>query len=145
MEAKHQIINEESLISIKEKVNKEQSSCYIKDLEYYWKEVITELNKDSVKQKHEKEKENFNLQSKNELNKKFNIIVNPKRTKASKWIANIEQCSLDNERKPNFKLSKPVVIIYGNEDMEDRVKKVLGYIVWLLEEAQRLDELEDKK
>ncbi|CAB4393529.1 unnamed protein product [Rhizophagus irregularis] len=47
MEAKHQIINEESLISINEKVNKEQSSCYIKDLEYYWKEVITELNKAS--------------------------------------------------------------------------------------------------
>ncbi|PKY59394.1 hypothetical protein RhiirA4_482110 [Rhizophagus irregularis] len=64
IEAKHQIINEESLISIKEKVNKEQSSCYVKDLEYYWKEVITELNKDSVKRKHEEEKENFNSQSK---------------------------------------------------------------------------------
>ncbi|CAB5184274.1 unnamed protein product [Rhizophagus irregularis] len=62
MEAKYQIINEESLISIKEKVNKEQI-CRAKNLEIYWKEVITELNKDSLKRKLE-EKENFNSQSK---------------------------------------------------------------------------------
>ncbi|PKC02488.1 hypothetical protein RhiirA5_380939 [Rhizophagus irregularis] len=55
-----------------------------------------------------------------------------------------KKCSLDNERKPKFKLSKPVVIIYGDEDMENRVKKVLGHIAWLLEEAQKLNELEDK-
>ncbi|PKY49122.1 hypothetical protein RhiirA4_464958 [Rhizophagus irregularis] len=63
-------------------------------------------------------------------------------TDSEKWF--FLECSLDNERKPNFKLSKPMVIIYGDEDMEDRVKKVLGHIVWLLGEAQRLDELEDK-
>ncbi|CAB4433372.1 unnamed protein product [Rhizophagus irregularis] len=73
-------------------------------------------------------------------NKKKNVfgII----TDSEKWF--FLECSLDNERKPNFKLSKPMVIIYGDEDMEDWVKKVLGHIVWLLEEAQRLDELEDK-
>uniref|UniRef100_U9ULS9 Crinkler effector protein N-terminal domain-containing protein n=1 Tax=Rhizophagus irregularis (strain DAOM 181602 / DAOM 197198 / MUCL 43194) TaxID=747089 RepID=U9ULS9_RHIID len=73
-------------------------------------------------------------------NKKKNVfgII----TDSEKWF--FLECSLDNERKPYFKLSKPMVIIYGDEDMEDRVKKVLGHIVWLLEEAQKLDELEDK-
>ncbi|CAI2184335.1 15546_t:CDS:2 [Funneliformis geosporum] len=32
-----------------------------------------------------------------------------------------------------------MVIVYGDEDMEDRVKNVLSDIVWLLEEAQRLN------
>ncbi|CAB5392991.1 unnamed protein product [Rhizophagus irregularis] len=45
-------------------VNNEQTR-HAKKLEIYWKEVITELNKkDSVKQKLEEEKENFNSQSK---------------------------------------------------------------------------------
>uniref|UniRef100_U9TX99 Crinkler effector protein N-terminal domain-containing protein n=1 Tax=Rhizophagus irregularis (strain DAOM 181602 / DAOM 197198 / MUCL 43194) TaxID=747089 RepID=U9TX99_RHIID len=69
--------------------------------------------------------------------KVFGII-----TDSEKWF--FLECSLDNERKPKFKLSKPVVIIYGDEDMENRVKKVLGHIAWLLEEAQKLNELEDK-
>ncbi|CAG8727928.1 19142_t:CDS:2, partial [Rhizophagus irregularis] len=37
----------------------------------------------------------------------------------------------DNDRKPKFELSKLMVIIYGDEDMEDRVKKVLGHIACL--------------
>ncbi|CAB4383982.1 unnamed protein product [Rhizophagus irregularis] len=67
---------EKDLISIKEKTYKEQTR-YTKELENYWKEVITKSNKDSVNQKLEEkdsikrklgeEKENFNLQSKNEL------------------------------------------------------------------------------
>ncbi|CAB4492812.1 unnamed protein product [Rhizophagus irregularis] len=44
IEAKHQIINEEFLISIKEKVNNEQTR-HAKKLEIYWNKVITELNK----------------------------------------------------------------------------------------------------
>ncbi|GBB90811.1 hypothetical protein RclHR1_01790018 [Rhizophagus clarus] len=58
-------------------------------------------------------------------------------TDAEKWY--FLECSLDSDQKPKFKLSKPVVVIYGEEDMEDRAKKVLGHIAWLLEEAQRLD------
>ncbi|CAG8715016.1 5097_t:CDS:2 [Rhizophagus irregularis] len=149
IEAKHQIINEEFLISIKEK-------------------------KDSVKRKLEEEKENFNSQSKKcrttitlfcivqgNAHNAFAININKNKTiselksliqkEKHNDFAGIDpdqlklwQCSLDNERNPNFKLSKPMVIIYGDEDMEDRVKKVLGHIVWLLGEAQRLDELEDK-
>ncbi|RGB35644.1 hypothetical protein C1646_667554 [Rhizophagus diaphanus] len=73
-------------------------------------------------------------------NKKKNIfgII----TDSEKWF--FLECSSDNDRKPKFKLSKPMVIIYGDEDMEDRVKKVLGHIAWLLEETQRLDELKDE-
>ncbi|RGB22946.1 hypothetical protein C1646_775258 [Rhizophagus diaphanus] len=63
-------------------------------------------------------------------------------TDSEKWF--FLECSLDNERNPMFKLSKPVVVIYGDKDMENLVKKVLGHIAWLLEEAQKLDELEDK-
>ncbi|PKY27953.1 hypothetical protein RhiirB3_390685 [Rhizophagus irregularis] len=69
--------------------------------------------------------------------KVFGII-----TDSEKWF--FLECSLDNKRNPKFKLSKPVVIIYGDEDMENWVKKVLGHIAWLLEEAQKLNELEDK-
>lgn len=61
-------------------------------------------------------------------------------TDAEKWY--FLECSLDNDNKPKFKLSKPVVVVYGDEDMEERVKKVLGHIAWLLEKAQKLNELE---
>ncbi|PKK59834.1 hypothetical protein RhiirC2_794242, partial [Rhizophagus irregularis] len=73
----------------------------------------------------------------NNKKKVFGII-----TDSEKWF--FLECSLDNERNPKFKLSKPLVVIYGDKDMENRVKKVLGHIAWLLEEAQKLDELEDK-
>jgi len=33
-----------------------------------------------------------------------------------------------------------VVIVYGDKDMEDRVKKVIGHIAWLLEEIQMIEE-----
>ncbi|PKK59717.1 hypothetical protein RhiirC2_794427 [Rhizophagus irregularis] len=40
-------------------------------------------------------------------------------------------CSLDDEVKPEFKLSKPVVIVYGDEDMEYRVKRSLVILLIL--------------
>src|SRR5688572_33342249 len=43
-------------------------------------------------------------------------------------------CSLDNEGKPSFKLSEPVTIVYN---LQAKVEKVLGIIVWLLKEAQK--------
>jgi len=47
------------------------------------------------------------------------------------------ECSLDNKGKPSFKLSKLVTVVYNNEDLQAKVKKVLRHIVWLLEKAQK--------
>ncbi|CAB5395007.1 unnamed protein product [Rhizophagus irregularis] len=74
-------------------VNKEQTR-YAKELEIYWKEVITELNKkDSVKRKFEEEKENLSPQSKKSrstitlfcmvqgnVNNAFSININKNKT-----------------------------------------------------------------
>ena len=38
-----------------------------------------------------------------------------------------------------FKLSEPVVVVYNDENLQTKVEKVLGHIVWLLEEAQKPD------
>ncbi|PKK57945.1 hypothetical protein RhiirC2_797124 [Rhizophagus irregularis] len=72
----------------------------------------------------------------NALVDKFNAI-------SLKGLAHTYENKDNNERKSKFKLSKPMVVIYGDKDMENQVKKVLGYIAWLLEKAQKLDELED--
>ncbi|RHZ75348.1 hypothetical protein Glove_216g149 [Diversispora epigaea] len=47
------------------------------------------------------------------------------------------ECFYDNEEGPKFKLSEPIIVAYKDEDMESRVKRVLGHISWLLEEAQK--------
>ncbi|CAG8577555.1 12800_t:CDS:2, partial [Ambispora gerdemannii] len=52
------------------------------------------------------------------------------------------ECTLDDQEKPSFKLSKPAVVVYEDEDMKVKVEKVLSHIVWLLEEVQKADELE---
>ncbi|PKY50588.1 hypothetical protein RhiirA4_467149 [Rhizophagus irregularis] len=44
---------------------------------------------------------------------------------AEKWY--FIECLLDNEGKPLFKLSKPVVVVYGIENTEGNVKRVLKY------------------
>ncbi|RGB35366.1 hypothetical protein C1646_759448 [Rhizophagus diaphanus] len=56
-------------------------------------------------------------------------------TDAEKWY--FMECTLENERKPVFKLSKPLIVAYEDEGMKDMAEKVLGYILWLLEEAQK--------
>ncbi|PKC03571.1 hypothetical protein RhiirA5_380064 [Rhizophagus irregularis] len=56
-------------------------------------------------------------------------------TDAEKWY--FMECKLDNEGKPSFKLSEPVIVVYKDENLQDKVEKVLGHIVWLLEEAQK--------
>ena len=56
-------------------------------------------------------------------------------TDASEWY--FMECSLDNEGKPSFKLSESVTVVYKDENLQDKVEKVLGHIVWLLEEAQK--------
>jgi len=58
-------------------------------------------------------------------------------TDAEKWY--FMECTFDEEKKPAFKLSEPVVVIYNDDNMENMVVKVLSHIVWLLEEAQKPD------
>src|SRR5215469_6511323 len=65
-----------------------------------------------------------------DLDKVWGIV-----TDAEKWY--FMECSLDDEEKPSFKLTEPVTVVYENEDLQSKVKKVLGHIVWLLEEAQK--------
>ncbi|RGB22487.1 hypothetical protein C1646_677806 [Rhizophagus diaphanus] len=80
--------------------------------------------------------------TKNPADEHIHIIVTlPETTKTRKELELINKVA---ELQKLLKKSINVVIIYGDEDMEDRVKKVLGHIVWLLEEVQRLDKLEDK-
>jgi hypothetical protein len=56
-------------------------------------------------------------------------------TDAEKWY--FMECSLDDEGKPSFKLSEPVTVVYKDENLQDKVEKILRHIVWLLEEAQK--------
>ena len=56
-------------------------------------------------------------------------------TDAEKWY--FMECTLENERKPVFKLSKPLFVAYEDEGMKDMAEKILGHILWLLEEAQK--------
>ncbi|CAB4435833.1 unnamed protein product [Rhizophagus irregularis] len=49
------------------------------------------------------------------------------------------ECTMDDQDRPSFKLSEPVVVVYKDENLETKVEKVLGHIVWLLEEAQKPD------
>ncbi|KAF8470096.1 hypothetical protein BDZ91DRAFT_719950 [Kalaharituber pfeilii] len=65
-----------------------------------------------------------------DVDKVFGIV-----TDASEWY--FMECTLEDEEKPLFKLSKPVLIGYDDEFMEIQVKKVLAHIVWLLDEAQK--------
>src|SRR4051794_31933306 len=59
-------------------------------------------------------------------------------TDAEKWY--FMKCSLDKEGKLSFKLSEPVTVMYKDENLQAKVKKVLEHIAWLLEEAQKLME-----
>ncbi len=49
------------------------------------------------------------------------------------------ECSFDDQDRLRFKLSKPVIVMYDNENMRDNVERVLGHIAWLLDEAQKPD------
>ncbi|CAG8594788.1 2716_t:CDS:2 [Paraglomus occultum] len=51
------------------------------------------------------------------------------------------ECSLDEQDRPKFKLSKPVIVVYDDADMKAKVKKVLSHIIWLLEEVQKTAEV----
>ena len=49
------------------------------------------------------------------------------------------ECSLDDQDKLAFKLSKPTTVVYDSKNMGENVERVFGYIAWLLEEVQKLD------
>jgi hypothetical protein len=70
--------------------------------------------------------------------KTFGII-----TDAKEWY--FMECSLDDQDKLAFKLSKPLTVVYDSKNMGDNVERVLGHIAWLLEEVQKPDSALDVK
>ncbi|CAB4418757.1 unnamed protein product [Rhizophagus irregularis] len=58
-------------------------------------------------------------------------------TDAEKWY--FMECTQDAEGKPSFKLSKPLFVAYEDAGMKDMAEKILGHIIWLLEESQKAD------
>uniref|UniRef100_A0A1D1YXI6 Transcription initiation factor TFIID subunit taf73 n=1 Tax=Anthurium amnicola TaxID=1678845 RepID=A0A1D1YXI6_9ARAE len=60
--------------------------------------------------------------------KTFGIV-----TDAEKWY--FMECSLDDQDRLKFQLSKPVFVVYDSKNVEDMVEEALSRIVWLLEEA----------
>ncbi|UZO22080.1 uncharacterized protein OCT59_014452 [Rhizophagus irregularis] len=40
------------------------------------------------------------------------------------------ECTMDDQDRPNFKLSELMVVVYKDENLETKVEKVLGHIVW---------------
>ncbi|PKY13276.1 hypothetical protein RhiirB3_490602 [Rhizophagus irregularis] len=70
----------------------------------------------------------------NEEDRVFGIV-----TDASEWY--FMECKVDSEGKPSFKLSEPVTVVYKDDNLQAKVEKVLRHIVWLLEEAQKSEEV----
>ncbi|RHZ78496.1 hypothetical protein Glove_162g15 [Diversispora epigaea] len=57
-------------------------------------------------------------------------------TDLEKWY--FMECLLDGEGKPSFKLSKHLMISYEDENIKKiQAEKIIGHIIWLLEEAQK--------
>ncbi|CAI2176684.1 8177_t:CDS:2 [Funneliformis geosporum] len=49
------------------------------------------------------------------------------------------ECSMDDQDRPSFKLSKPVTVVYEDNNLQKKVEKAFEHVVWLLEEAQKPD------
>lgn len=60
-----------------------------------------------------------------DVDKVFGIV-----TDARDWY--FMECTLDEEKKPSFKLSEPVSVEYKSDNMQGMVEDVLSHIVWLL-------------
>ncbi|CAG8841909.1 27398_t:CDS:1, partial [Racocetra persica] len=56
-------------------------------------------------------------------------------TDASVWY--FMECSCNEEQTLTFRLSESVNVVYNGENMQAQVEKVLGHILWLLEEIQK--------
>ncbi|GET03913.1 hypothetical protein GLOIN_2v1838494 [Rhizophagus clarus] len=57
-------------------------------------------------------------------------------TDAEKWY--FMKCTQDSEGIISFKLSKPLFIAYDGKGTKGMAEKVLGHILWLLKEVQKL-------
>ncbi|UZO23393.1 uncharacterized protein OCT59_015733 [Rhizophagus irregularis] len=64
--------------------------------------------------------------------KTFSII-----TDAKEWY--FMECSLNDQDKLAFKLSKSVTVVYDSKNMGENIERILGHIAWLLEEVQKPD------
>jgi hypothetical protein len=49
------------------------------------------------------------------------------------------ECTLYEQDRLRFKLSKPLTVVYDSKNMGDMVEEVLSRIAWLLEEVQKSD------
>ncbi|PKY18621.1 hypothetical protein RhiirB3_468668 [Rhizophagus irregularis] len=73
------------------------------------------------------------------FNKVWGIV-----TDAEKWY--FMECLQDDEGKPSFNLTKPPLFVAcEDEDIKERAEKVLGHIIWLLEESQKADSAVNEK
>ncbi|PKK62235.1 hypothetical protein RhiirC2_870274 [Rhizophagus irregularis] len=73
------------------------------------------------------------------FNKVWGIV-----TDAEKWY--FMECAQDTEGKLSFKLTKPALFVaYEDAGMKDMAEKVLGHIIWLLEESQKADSAVNEK
>ena len=70
------------------------------------------------------------IDNRQDVDRVFGIIIN-----TSEWY--FMKCSLDNKEKSLLKLLELVTVVYKDENLQAKVEKVLGHIVWLLEEAQK--------
>ncbi|PKC06588.1 hypothetical protein RhiirA5_501270 [Rhizophagus irregularis] len=73
------------------------------------------------------------------FNKVWGIV-----TDAEKWY--FMECLQDDEGKLSFNLTKPPLFVAcEDEDIKERAEKVLGHIIWLLEESQKADSAVNEK
>jgi hypothetical protein len=56
------------------------------------------------------------------VGKTFGIV-----TDAEKWYFFLE-CSFNDQDRLRLKLLKPVIVMYGNEDMERNVERIIGHV-----------------
>ncbi|GBB93359.1 hypothetical protein RclHR1_21560002 [Rhizophagus clarus] len=73
------------------------------------------------------------------FNKVWGIV-----TDAEKWY--FMECVQVTEGKLSFKLMKPALFVaYEDAGMKDMAEKILGHIIWLLEESQKADSAVNEK
>jgi len=51
---------------------------------------------------------------------------------------------LNDGEKPDFKLSQPVIVDYGDVSMKEKAGKVLSHIIWLLSQTQNETSIQTK-
>ncbi|GBB91624.1 hypothetical protein RclHR1_00190037 [Rhizophagus clarus] len=54
-------------------------------------------------------------------------------------------CSLDDQDRLRFNLSKPVTVVYNGKNMGDNVERVLGHTAWLLEKPDSALDVKERE